>query len=707
MRSSMPRGAPTMASPGGRPWPGAKPSQGASLRRPGLDRCSRLPEPEPGGRRLDGRGRLQRQRRGRRPPRLRRPGERLRAPPDGGQARVHRRGGGPGRDDRRPATGRRRMGPVDGPDHARPEQQLLVNGQLAAEGALRPLGKPEGGPGDRGRSRRRCSADPSRPGSWGSSSRSGSTAASPLRRSAIEALGPRWPRGGLPKCLATFPSGQARAIRAGKHGLWWSVRPVRGRQVGTFGAGWASSLPSLWSDSDGLLSRMMCGSHFRRSMRCGPMRGGLPQSSRKVTILLRFRFDGEDAGGTAGRPHMGAGPDRERGSAGLTRPQQVEFLRLVHDGLGRLMACSQMKLNERNLRRALAQSPSFRRALEHVEQMRSENLFSILYAAALAATRRPRDSCSRGTTGRSEPSAIASGREGSGSAARAAPSRPGSMVSSVRGRIDSARRNRDMRTCSMRLSRIAKGWESAMIPSPHSSQFLPQTSLGLHAAAHGGNAEVVRVGAVPRAEMGGKPGGTPPGVPWRPAPRCGRWIHSPAAVYASVRHPSVVSPGMSPARSRRGPTNPGRRTHANGFSVAPRARNGSRIIAAGSAFSRRPIVIVGHVSRKQRPEKMAGQRRARATNRAKRRWPTSTVAPVTLIARRRVGADARASNGSGVGWTRLLSWTRTPRVADEEALAAGDFQVVDRLDSGRPRRPRRGPRRRGCAGCRRASGRGP
>ena len=80
---------------------------------------------------------------------------------------------------------------------------------------------------------------------------------------------------------------------------------------------------------------------------------------------------------------MGAGPDPEREPAGLSRPQQVEFLRLVHDGLGRLMACSQMKLSERTLKRTLAQSPSFRRALEHVEQMRAENLFSILYAAAL------------------------------------------------------------------------------------------------------------------------------------------------------------------------------------------------------------------------------------------------------------------------------------------------------------------------------------
>jgi hypothetical protein len=97
--------------------------------------------------------------------------------------------------------------------------------------------------------------------------------------------------------------------------------------------------------------------------------------------LLRFRFDGEDQGRPAGRPH--SRPDPEPEPSRLSRPQQMEFLRLVHDGLGRLMACSQLKVSERALRRTLARSPNFRRALEHVERMRAENLFSILYAAAL------------------------------------------------------------------------------------------------------------------------------------------------------------------------------------------------------------------------------------------------------------------------------------------------------------------------------------
>jgi hypothetical protein len=67
----------------------------------------------------------------------------------------------------------------------------------------------------------------------------------------------------------------------------------------------------------------------------------------------------------------------------LSRAQQVEFLRLVHDGLGRLMVCSQLKVSERALRRTLARVPNFRRALEHVERMQAENLYAILYSAAL------------------------------------------------------------------------------------------------------------------------------------------------------------------------------------------------------------------------------------------------------------------------------------------------------------------------------------
>ncbi len=102
-----------------------------------------------------------------------------------------------------------------------------------------------------------------------------------------------------------------------------------------------------------------------------------------MTILLRFRFDGEDQGWTIRRSHLGPDPELELEPAGLSRQEQVDFLRLVHDGLGRLMACSQLKVSDQALKRSLARSSSFRRALENVEQLRAENLYSLLYAAAL------------------------------------------------------------------------------------------------------------------------------------------------------------------------------------------------------------------------------------------------------------------------------------------------------------------------------------
>jgi hypothetical protein len=84
-------------------------------------------------------------------------------------------------------------------------------------------------------------------------------------------------------------------------------------------------------------------------------------------------------------PGPGSVPESDRvsESSPLTRHQQVDFLRLIHDGLGRLMACSQLKVSGCALKCTLARSASFRRALEDVEQRRAENLFSILYAAAL------------------------------------------------------------------------------------------------------------------------------------------------------------------------------------------------------------------------------------------------------------------------------------------------------------------------------------
>jgi hypothetical protein len=67
----------------------------------------------------------------------------------------------------------------------------------------------------------------------------------------------------------------------------------------------------------------------------------------------------------------------------LDHRQRIEFLRLLHDGLGRVTACAQIGVGLGALEDALAESPSFRRAVEQVERVRAEKLYSTLYDAAL------------------------------------------------------------------------------------------------------------------------------------------------------------------------------------------------------------------------------------------------------------------------------------------------------------------------------------
>ncbi len=93
---------------------------------------------------------------------------------------------------------------------------------------------------------------------------------------------------------------------------------------------------------------------------------------------MRFRLDGYDS-----EPGQHDHPRPSTPAPLLDRDQCVEFLRLVHDGLGRTMACTQLGLSVRSMKRTLAHRPSFRRALEQVEQVRADNLYSVLYAAAL------------------------------------------------------------------------------------------------------------------------------------------------------------------------------------------------------------------------------------------------------------------------------------------------------------------------------------
>jgi hypothetical protein len=100
-----------------------------------------------------------------------------------------------------------------------------------------------------------------------------------------------------------------------------------------------------------------------------------------VPLLLRFRFDGEDNGWSPGAQN--SGPESQSESPLLSRRQQIELLRLVHDGLGRLMACAQLRISHRALKRTIDHSAQFRRTLENVEAMRAENLYTILYNSAL------------------------------------------------------------------------------------------------------------------------------------------------------------------------------------------------------------------------------------------------------------------------------------------------------------------------------------
>lgn len=70
-------------------------------------------------------------------------------------------------------------------------------------------------------------------------------------------------------------------------------------------------------------------------------------------------------------------------NGGVSHQQRVQFLRLLKEGLGRTTAASQLGITSATLKRTMAKSPSFRKAVEHVEQIRVDNLFTGLYVAAL------------------------------------------------------------------------------------------------------------------------------------------------------------------------------------------------------------------------------------------------------------------------------------------------------------------------------------
>ena len=96
---------------------------------------------------------------------------------------------------------------------------------------------------------------------------------------------------------------------------------------------------------------------------------------------MRFRIDGIDKTWHANSPHLELNP--EPTPEGLDPQQRLEFLRLLSDGVGHVMACARLGIGVRSLRHTLAECPSFHQAVERIEQVRAEKLYAVLFRAAL------------------------------------------------------------------------------------------------------------------------------------------------------------------------------------------------------------------------------------------------------------------------------------------------------------------------------------
>lgn len=75
-------------------------------------------------------------------------------------------------------------------------------------------------------------------------------------------------------------------------------------------------------------------------------------------------------------------------SGSVSHRQRVEFLRLLKEGLGRTMAATQLGISSTALKRTMSKCPAFRQAVEQVEQVRLDNLYTGLYVAALQGNTR-------------------------------------------------------------------------------------------------------------------------------------------------------------------------------------------------------------------------------------------------------------------------------------------------------------------------------
>jgi hypothetical protein len=100
-------------------------------------------------------------------------------------------------------------------------------------------------------------------------------------------------------------------------------------------------------------------------------------------ITLRFRFDSDDKTWHANPPLLEPNPKPNPDPEGLDPQQRIEFLRLLHDGLGRISACARLGISIRSLQSTLAECASFRRAIDQIELVRAEKLYSVLFIAAL------------------------------------------------------------------------------------------------------------------------------------------------------------------------------------------------------------------------------------------------------------------------------------------------------------------------------------
>src|SRR5262245_52343150 len=99
-------------------------------------------------------------------------------------------------------------------------------------------------------------------------------------------------------------------------------------------------------------------------------------------LTVRFHLNGDDSDSRPDADEPTPGP------TSLDHERRVEVLRLLHDGLGRTMACAQLGIEKTDLLRTMARSASFRKAVKHVEQVRADNLFTGLYVAALGGNTR-------------------------------------------------------------------------------------------------------------------------------------------------------------------------------------------------------------------------------------------------------------------------------------------------------------------------------